>query len=337
MSEQTAQPSPMLFFDTVNAYQRTEALKAAIELDLFTAIAENAQTAAELASRCQAAERGIRILCDFLTIRGFLTKTENHYNLTQDSAIFLNRHSPAYVGGAIEFLLSPTLRAGFGDVTGAVRKGGTTVSEEGTVSYENPVWIKFARGMAPLVVMTAQQIAELLGDDTSQKLRVLDIAAGHGMFGIAVAQRFSQAEITALDWANVLEVATENAEKMGVGARHKTIAGSAFDVDFGGEYDVILLTNFLHHFDEVTCENFLKKVHASLAEGGRVVTLDFIPETDRVSPPLSAAFSMVMLCTTPHGDAYTFDELDKMFTAAGFSRSDMQRLIPIGDVMISHK
>jgi cyclopropane fatty-acyl-phospholipid synthase-like methyltransferase len=157
------------------------------------------------------------------------------------------------------------------------------------------------------------------------------------MFGIAIAQRFPQAEITALDWANVLEVAAENAEKMGVAGRYKTIAGSAFDVDLGGEYDVILLTNFLHHFDAATCENFLKKIHASLAEDGKVITLEFIPEADRISPHISAAFSLVMLCSTPQGDAYTFDELDKMFTAAGFSRSDLRRLVPIGDVMISYK
>ncbi len=337
MTEHTTQPSPMLFFETVNAYQRTEALKAALELDVFTAIAEGALTASELAARCQASERGMRILCDFLTIHGFLTKAESHYGLTQDSAIFLNRHSPAFVGGAVEFLLSPTLKAGFEDVAGAVRKGGTTTSEEGTVSPENPVWVKFARGMAPLVMMTARQIAELVGGDDGQKLRVLDVAAGHGLFGIAIAQRYPQAEITALDWAKVLEVATENAQKMGVGERHKTIAGSAFDVDFGGMYDVILLTNFLHHFDAETCTNFLKKVHAALTEGGRVFTLEFIPEADRISPPPSASFSMIMLCSTPHGDAYTFAELDAMFTAAGFSRSELRRLAPIGDVMTSYK
>ncbi|MCV6037658.1 hypothetical protein OFP00_31755, partial [Escherichia coli] len=83
------EPSPALFFETVNAYQRTAALKAAIELDLFTAIGEQHETVHELAHRCNASERGLRILCDYLTIIGFLAKEGERYALTTDSAIFL--------------------------------------------------------------------------------------------------------------------------------------------------------------------------------------------------------------------------------------------------------
>src|SRR5258708_28265458 len=93
--EASPQPSPQLFFDTMNAYQRTEALKSAIELDLFTAIDNGHNTAASLATQLGAAERGVRILCDYLTIVGFLTKQGSSYALTPDSAIFLNRNSPA--------------------------------------------------------------------------------------------------------------------------------------------------------------------------------------------------------------------------------------------------
>jgi ubiquinone/menaquinone biosynthesis C-methylase UbiE len=338
MSEQNAQqPSPMLFFETVNAYQRTEALKGAIELELFTALAEGCETAAQLAERCKATERGMRILCDYLTVAGFLTKSEQRYSNTQDSAIFLNKHSPAYMGGATEFLLSPFLSGGFKEVAAAVRKGGTVISEEGTTSAENPVWVNFARSMAPMMVMAAQQIAALVGGDSERPLKVLDVAASHGVFGISIAQKYANAEITALDWANVLQVAKENSEKAGIGERYHFIEGSAFEVDFGGPYDVVLITNFLHHFDVPTCESFLKKVHASLAEGGRAYTLEFVPNEDRVTPPDAATFSFVMLCSTPHGDAYTFSEFDSMFANAGFSRSELHRLEPRGELVVSYK
>src|SRR5437870_10454383 len=98
------QPTPERFFNAINAYEQTEAMKAAVELEVFTAIAEGNTTAATIAKRCEAAERGVRILCDFLTIHGFLTKGGAQYGLTPDSAFFLNRHSPAYIGTAIEFL-----------------------------------------------------------------------------------------------------------------------------------------------------------------------------------------------------------------------------------------
>lgn len=338
MSQQAQQPLPLHFFETVSAFQRTSALKGAIDLDLFTAIAEGRTSIGELAAQCQASERGIRILCDYLVINGFLTKDGEHYGLTSDSAVFLDKRSPSYVGGATDFLLSPMLTEAFKDIAATVRKGGTIMPEEGSVTPDHPVWVQFARGMAPMMMMPAQLMSRFVGDDQKRKLKVLDIAAGHGMFGITIARAYPQAEIVALDWPNVLEVAKENAQKFGVSERHQLLPGNAFDVDFGTNYDLILLTNFLHHFDPPTCVKLLKKVHAALADGGRAFTLEFIPNDDRVSPPPSAAFSLVMLASTPSGDAYTFRELERMFAEAGFTRSELQELLPTPNrLVISYK
>lgn len=324
MSDQSTQPSPELFFDTINAYQRTATIKAAVELDVFTAVGEGLKTSQEVATRCNTSERGTRILCDYLVMLGFLNKEDKNYSLTADSALFLDSRSPAFMGGVIEFMLSPVLTSGFDDVAAAVRKGGTVIPEGGTVAPENPVWVKFAHAMAPMMAMPAEAIAKLVGE--GERLKVLDIAAGHGLFGIAIAKHNANAEVVALDWPNVLEVAKENAGNAGVADRYSVIEGSAFDVDYGSGYDIVLLTNFLHHFDVETCETLLRKVHASLADGGRAVTLEFVPNEDRVSPPTSAAFSMMMLGSTPSGDAYTFSELDRMFKNAGFKNTEQHEL-----------
>lgn len=334
----TKQPSPQLFFQTMNAFQRTEALKAGIELEVFTAIGEGNTTAATIASRCSAAERGVRILCDYLTIMGMLTKEGNTYGLTLDSSVFLDKHSPAYLGGATEFLASPMITEGSKHLSAAVRKGGTAMENDGTVGPDNPVWVKFARAMAPMMSMPSQLIAKLVDPEANRPLRILDIAAGHGLFGIGFATHNPQAEITALDWPAVLEVAKENAANSGVADRYKTIEGSAFDVDLGSGYDLVLLTNFLHHFDAPTNEQLLRKVHAALGEGGKAVTLEFIPNDDRVTPPDTATFAMMMLTSTPSGDAYTFAELEKMFANAGFSGSVLHPLPPtIEQVVVSEK
>jgi 2-polyprenyl-3-methyl-5-hydroxy-6-metoxy-1,4-benzoquinol methylase len=337
-SPATQQPSPQLFFQTINAYQRTEGLKAAIELEVFTAISEGNSTAAEIAKRCNASERGTRILCDFLCIMGFLNKEANRYSLTQDSAIFLDKRSPAYLGGITEFISTPEVIEGFKNFAEIVRKGGTISSEGGTVSPENPIWVKFARAMAPMMAMPAQALAKLVDPKANAKLKVLDIAAGHGLYGIEFGKNNPQAEVVALDWAPVLEVAKENAKQAGVADRYSTLAGSAFDVDYGTGYDLVLLTNFLHHFDIPTNEKLLRKIYASLNEGGRVATVEFVPNDDRITPPDAAAFSIMMLGSTAAGDAYTFAEFEKMFANAGFTRSEIQALpASIEQVVISQK
>jgi SAM-dependent methyltransferase len=321
-------PSPALFFDTINAFQRTEALKAAIELDLFTHVAAGHRTADELAAACGAAPRGVRILADYLTIAGFLRKADGRYELPHDTRAFLVRSSPAYLGGTAEFLLTPQIRECFGTLTAAVRKGGTAASAEGTVSHDNPVWVAFARAMGPMMAPQAELLVGVVGGDRDRPLWVLDVAAGHGLFGIAFARHYPRAHITALDWANVLAVAAENARAAGVADRHALLPGSAFEVDWGGPYDVVLLTNFLHHFDAPTCERLAAKALTALAPGGRCVTLEFVPEPDRVTPPPTAGFALTMLATTAAGDAYTFAEYERIFAAAGFARSEFRPLPP---------
>ena len=322
-----APPSPQLFFETVTAFHKTEALKAAIQLEIFTAIGEGNQTAAAVARRCQAAERGIRILCDALVIMSFLKKDASSYSLTQDSAVFLDRKSPAYVGDAIQFLVAPQAMEGFHGLAAAVRKGGTVVDHDST-EPEHPMWVDFARGMAPMMKMPAEMIAKLLKADEGQKWKVLGLAVGHGLFEITLARHNPNAEIWGVDWPNVLGVALENAAAAGVSARYHTIPGSAFDVEYGQDYDLVMITNFLHHFDVPTCEKLLAKVRAALKPGGRAVILEFVPNEDRVSPPVPAQFSLTMLAATPAGDAYTFSEHQRMLRNAGYSSVENHPLPP---------
>ena len=314
----SAGPSPELFFETAFAHQRTAALKAAIDLDVFTALNDGARTARAVADDRGMPERGIRILCDYLTVLGFLTKRGDTYELTPDSAAFLSKRSPAYLGGTLGFLNLPTMLEKFGRLTETIRRG-FVPQEESSVAEANPIWVDFARSMMPMMVPAAHGIADVLQAEAAGALRVLDIAAGHGIFGITIAQRNPAAVVTAVDWPAVLSVAQAHARAMGVADRYQTIPGDAFTVEFGTGYDVVLLTNFIHHFDRETTVSFLAKTGAALKATGKVVLLEFVPNEDRVSPPLSAGFALTMLATTPQGDAYTMSELKEMFTAAGLT------------------
>src|SRR5205809_6161659 len=158
------------------------------------------------------------------------------------------------------------------------------------------------------------------------------------MFGITIAKLNPNAHITAADWAPVLAVAKENAAAAGVADRVAFRPGSAFEADLGEGYDFVLLTNIFHHFDVPTCEKLMRRVHAALKPGGKAVTLEFVPNEDRVTPPMAAAFSLVMLAGTDAGDAYTFAQYEKMFRNAGFAKTTLH---PVPDmpqqVLLSEK
>jgi ubiquinone/menaquinone biosynthesis C-methylase UbiE len=329
-------PSAEIVFDTLFAFQRSAALKSAIDLDVFTAIDGGDKTISAIATRCAASERGMRILCDYLSTIGLLTKSDGTYHLTPESASFLSKLSPAYLGTAARFLLRPELKRNFDDLTEAVRRGGVPPSGDDSVADENPIWVEFARSMGPMMVPAAHAIADMVAG-TSGTLKVLDIAAGHGLFGITIAQRNPLAQIVAADWPTVLAVASEHARSVQVQDRYRTLPGDAFKVDFPNGFDVALVTNFLHHFDPLTCTNFLKKVYAALRPGGHVVVLEFVPNPDRVSPPIPARFSLAMLAGTPSGDAYTLAELQHQLEGAGFRNVSAHALPTPETILLAQK
>src|SRR5665213_1130918 len=206
-----APPNPALIFEMLQAHQRTAVLRAAIDLDIFRAVGEGPGDAASIASQCSASERGVRILCDFLVINGILSKQDGHYRHTPTSALFLDPNSPASLASTAKFLGNPAMREPYEHLAEVVRNGRTTLPGDGTVSPENPIWVQFAESMAPMMAPVAGPLATLALGGQTGPFHVLDIAAGHGLFGIAVATQNPEARITAVDWAPVLRVAAANA------------------------------------------------------------------------------------------------------------------------------
>jgi len=181
--------------------------------------------------------------------------------------------------------------------------------------------------MAPAALLVSQIAAPMISEP-GKRMKILDVAAGAGMFGISVARNNPAAEIVALDLPGVLEIARENAAHAGVQGRYRTIPGDVFETAIGHGYDLVLISNFLHMFDAATTIELLRRLRAALQMDGRVATIEFVPNEDRVTPPMAAAFSLTMLANTPCGDAYTFRELEQMFCDAGFRRSTQQSLQP---------
>src|SRR5258708_34701464 len=246
-ASQSQKPSPERIFGVLNAFQSSAALKTAIELDVFTVIADGAHRADSIAQRVNAAERGVRILCDYLTIHEFLTKSDGSYALTPESAIFLNRHSPAYMGTLADFLVSEGNKKNFDALTETVRKGRTTVAQGDNTKPNDELWVTFARTMAPLTTVSAGFIAELVGTKQGKACKVLDIAAGHGMFGITIAKQNPNAQITAVDWGPGLAGAGGKAAGAGGGARGALPGRRAVEEKRWGEHGISRLTKIFSH------------------------------------------------------------------------------------------
>lgn len=314
-----SEPNPTLIWDTITAHQRSAALKAGVDLGVFNALGDGPRTAYELASRAGVAERGMRILCDFLTIHGLITKTEGRYSHTPTSAVFLDSSSPASMAPTLPFLMNDKIMRATGLLTETIRQNRTAL-EEPLAGDEVHEWVTFARAMQPMMAAAAEFIAGvIMGGGTPVK--VLDVAASHGLFGIAVARLAPECEIVALDFPSVLEVTAKNARAAGVPIT--LLPGSAFEVDFGTGYDAVIVTNFFHHFPAEENIALMKRLRAALRPGGRMLTLDFVPNQDRISPPAPASFAMMMLANTPAGDAFTMAEYDQMLDAAGFGAREI--------------
>lgn len=321
-------PSPSRLTDNAFAFQRTAALRAAVGLDVFTAIGEGYGTPAALADRCGAAERGVRVLCDFLVAIGLLGLTNGRYVAAPDAAAYLDRRSPAFIGDAVNFVASDSvLKAVLSDPVAVVRRGGTILDDaEHFIAPDQVDWTTYARCVAPMMARSAIFLADLVTSRGGTIERILDVAAGPGQNGIALARRVPDAHVIAIDWPSVLAIAEENARDAGVGERWNARSGNALETELGGPYDVVLIARFLHLLAPDQREALLRRVHAALAPGGRTVAMQIMLNDDRVSPPFATMMNFNVLATTPSGQVPTVPELEALLRSAGFDRLEWQEL-----------
>jgi ubiquinone/menaquinone biosynthesis C-methylase UbiE len=315
------------------AYQTTAALVAAVKLDVFSLIGAGSNTTDLLSSKTGASIRGLRILCDYLTVIGLLNKEDSIYGLTPEARRYLDTSSSGAVASFIDFFAAPEMISLFlNDPVSYVRHGGALGL--GNLSPDNPIWLRFAKAVVPFATPAAKRIAMYVSTLEERPHTVLDVASGHGLYGIEVARVCVDAIVTAVDSDEVLTLARANAKSAGIDHRYVTVPGSAFDVEWGSRFDLILLPNFLHHFNHDECIVLLRKIRNSLSSEGRAFIIEFVPNEDRVSPPFQASFAFWMLASTPSGDAYTLSDLGSMAYDAGFARITARALPPTPQTLV---
>ncbi len=312
--------TPADIFDMMLAYKVTALLSTGIELGVFDCLAEGKADAGQVARRLALDERGTRLLLNALAAIGLLVADGRSYALHQHTAAYLVRGRPGYVGDMAKVMSSTWEWDALKRLPEAVRRGGTVLQEHAeTPGY--PYWEDFASFAGAVARPTAERVAKALGPWAAARprLHVLDMACGHGLYGFTLACHYPRARVWSLDWPNVLTVARRHAERLGVADRVSTLSGDMFQVPLGGPYDVVLITNVLHHFSEQRATELLGRASEALVSDGKAVLVGFtVGEEPPAADPAPHLFSILMLVWTFAGEVHPVSAYQRMLSAAGF-------------------
>ncbi len=299
-------------------YAPTLILEAALQHKIFDLLDQSPKTLSELARATGASPRGLTAILNALVSFQFLARSGERYSLTEESSAFLVSSKPAYHGALLKHM-STQLIPKWLQLSEVVRTGKPAAAvNKGHESAE--FFAGFVESLFPLSYPAARQLGEHLGvSKATSQFNVLDIAAGSGVWGIALAEQSPKVRLTAVDWPAVLEVTTKVAKQHGVADRLQGIPGDLLEVDYGSGYHLATLGHILHSEGRERSRKLLRKVFAALAPGGTIAIAEFIPNDDRTGPPNALIFAVNMLVNTEAGDTFTVAEMSEWLREAGFT------------------
>jgi 3-hydroxy-5-methyl-1-naphthoate 3-O-methyltransferase len=292
-------------------------IESAIHFGLFDLLAKSPLTAEALAQKSGASLRGTKAIADALVGFAFLQRTGDRYELTPESRAFLVSTSPDFRGGLFKHTIRQLIPRWL-QLPDSVRTGQPAIAVN-DASCGQEFFVELVESIFPMSYRAAQAAGEALGvPRASADLSVLDIGAGSGVWGIALAQQNPRVRVLSVDWPKVLEVTLRVAKKHGVADRFKTSAGDLLEANFGSGHQIATIGHILHSEGMERSQKLLRRVFDALAPGGHVVIAEFVPNDDRTGPPNALIFAVNMLLHTEHGNTYTFPEISGWLKTAGF-------------------
>jgi SAM-dependent methyltransferase len=293
------------------------ALRTAMELDLFSAVAAGKKTWAEVARATNSTPQAARVLLDALCPLGLISKDEGIYSLTPTSEAFLLRGRPAFCADALL-----TFWRGRDQLTKAARTGGGGLSS--STGAAQAVWA----GLAAVELATWHQDADVarrrwaevgVGRQSFPGAHLLDMACGSGLDGFVLAQDDYSIHVTAVDFAQVLAVAVQLASLMGVRQQVSLRHGDILSVDLPRvTFDLARLGAILYYFDPRQVRTILEKAYAALKPDGLLVVSSLIADEERCESEMALLLAVEFLHDAPRGQVYTFSEYKGFLEAAGF-------------------
>ncbi len=314
----TARVTPDRIMQFAWGYAPTLIIDAAIRQGVFDALHRGPQSAAALAAETGTSVRGLTRVLNALVGLELLARVGDGYALTPESAAFLVSSEPDYRGQTFLHHTGQLLPR-WQRLVEAVRTG-EPVARTDREREAGDYFVRFVESLFPSAFPAARALGEHLGiANAAAPLSVLDIGAGSGVWGIALALQSSHVRIHAVDWPAVLEVTYRVAARHGVADRLTGIPGNMLEVDFGQGHRVAILGNILHSEGPDQCRHLLRKTFAALAPGATVAVQEFLPNDDRTGPSQPLVFAVNMLVNTEAGDTYTFAEISGWLRETGYT------------------
>jgi ubiquinone/menaquinone biosynthesis C-methylase UbiE len=311
-------PPPRRILDIASGYEPALILEAAVRLEVFDVLDAKPRTLGEVVELTKTSTRGMRALLNALVALDLLDKYGDHYALTAESAAYLVSHGPDYQGQMCKHVSRHLIHRWLG-LTESVRTGRPAPGPVNDPASSGVYFREFVEDIFPMSYDAAKALAiELKIPETTTPLNVLDLAAGSGVWGIALAEASPKVHVTAVDWPNVLPVTRRLAEKHGVLDQFIFAEGDLLTTDFGTGHHIATLGHIIHSEGESRSRQLLRKLFDTMAPGGTIVIAEFLPNQDRTGPAGALIFACTMLVNTEEGDTYTFNEMAEWLRDAGF-------------------
>ena len=314
------QVTPERLMELSFAYAPPLIISAGVSNHVFDSLEDGAKTPEQVAEKTGASARALRILMNALVGLNLLKKNrQGKYSLTPESTAFLLSKNPGTHAGFFG-TITPQIISRWLRLSDIVREGRPAVAinqeTEGTEFFSQLV-----ENIIPMSYPPAQTLGDHLQlAKTKDEIRVLDLAAGSGIWGIALAEKSPRVYVTAVDWAGMIPTTKRITQKFGVSDRFNYIEGDILEPNFGSGYDIATLGHILHSEGEERSRQLLKKTFSALKPGGIIAVAEWLVNDKRTEPTHSLMFAVQMLVNTDKGETFSFNEIKSWLEDAGFRK-----------------
>ena len=335
---------PGYIMQTATAFWASKVLLTAVELDLFSTLGEGAMTASELGQALELHPRGTYDFFDALVALKFLHRDgdgpDGRYKNTSETAAFLNRNSPGYIGGLPQMLNSRLF--GFWNDLGTALKTGKPQSEvkhNGKPMFEE-LYSDGARLGEFLDAMTGFQAINFRGlaekFDFSQYNSVTDVGGALALLSRTIASRHQHLMFNSFDLPEVAPHAQQQVDAAGMTDRI-TVVGGDFFKDELPRADIVTMGNILHDWNLQKKKVLIRKAYDALPEGGAFIAIENLIDDARRENAFGLLMSLNMLIEFGDAFDYTGANFREWCGEAGFRRFEFIQLTGPSSAAIAYK